>query len=116
AAPDGGRGWPHWGADALGGEWGYAPPAGIATRGDTTVIATADGLALTTDDGAHWLAVVDSAGPESLGPADSALGLLASEYVRRVAPDSRGWLVSTLRGNQRLRHTGAGWEVQPVAA
>ena len=113
---DGGRSWRHWGAYELGREWEYVAPDGIATRGDTTVIATADGLALTTDDGAHWLAVVDSAGPESLGPADTALGLLASEYVRRVAPDSRGWLVSTLRGNQRLRHTGVRWEAQPVAA
>jgi murein DD-endopeptidase MepM/ murein hydrolase activator NlpD len=113
---DGGRTWRHWGSAELGNEWEYVAPAGIATRGDTTVIATADGLQLTTDNGGHWLAIVDSAGVESLGPADTALTLLASEYVRRVAPDSRGWLLSTLRGNQRLRHTGARWEVQAVAA
>jgi murein DD-endopeptidase MepM/ murein hydrolase activator NlpD len=113
---DGGRTWRHWGADQLGREWEYVAPDGIAARGDTTIIATADGLQLTTDDGAHWLAIVDSAGPESLGPADTALGLLASEYVRRVAPDSRGWLVSSLRGNQRMRHTSERWEAQSIAA
>ena len=113
---DGGRTWRNWGAAELGSEWEYVSPAGIATRGDTTVIATADGLQLTTDDGAHWLAVVDSGGVQSLGPADTAIALLASAYVRRVAPDSRGWLISTLRGNQRLRHNGTRWEIQPVAA
>jgi murein DD-endopeptidase MepM/ murein hydrolase activator NlpD len=113
---DGGRTWRHWGPAELGTEWEYVAPDGIATRGDTTVIATADGLQLTTDDGGHWLAVVDSGGPKGLGPADTALSLLTSEYVRRVAADSRGWLIATLRGNQRLRHTDKGWEVQPVAA
>ena len=32
------------------------------------------------------------------GPADTALRLLASEYVRRLRPDGRGWLVSTPAG------------------
>ena len=113
---DGGRTWRNWTRAELGPEWQYVSPDGIAVRGDTTVVATADGLQLTTDDGAHWTAVVDSAGAESLGPADTALKLLASEYVRRVAADRRGWLVATLRGNQRLRHTGAKWEVEAVAA
>jgi len=113
---DGGRTWRNWTRADLGSEWQYVTPDGIAVRGDTTVVATADGLQLTTDDGAHWTAVVDSAGAESLGPADTALKLLASEYVRRVTTDRRGWLVATLRGNQRLRHTGSEWEVEAVAA
>ncbi len=113
---DGGRTWRNWTRAELGPEWGYVSPDGIAVRGDTTVVATAGGLQLTTDDGAHWIAVVDSAGAESLGPADTALRLLANEYVRRVRADRRGWLVTTLRGNQRLRHDGAKWEVEPVAA
>lgn len=113
---DGGRTWRNWTLAALGPEWQYVAPAGIAVRGDTTVVATADGLQLTTDDGAHWIAIVDSAGAESRGPADTALGLLASEYVKRISADRRGWLVSTLRGNQRLRHTDAGWEVENVTA
>lgn len=113
---DGGRTWRNWTVAALGPEWQYVAPAGIAVRGDTTVVATADGLQLTTDDGAHWIAIVDSAGTKSRGPADTALGLLASQYVKRISADRRGWLVSTLRGNQRLRHTDTGWGVEAVTA
>ena len=113
---DGGRTWRNWTRALLGAEWQYVVPDGITVRGDTTVVATADGLQLTTDDGDHWIAIVDSAGAESLGPADTALTLLASEYVRRVAADRRGWLVSTLRGSQRLRRTATKWEVEAVAA
>ena len=106
---DGGKTWRSWTYDQLGPEWQYVASGGIAARGDTTVIATADGLQITTDDGAHWTAIVDSVGPAASGPADTALPLLANEYVRRLAADDRGWLVSTLRGIQRLRHTDAGW-------
>jgi murein DD-endopeptidase MepM/ murein hydrolase activator NlpD len=87
---------------------------GIATKGDTTVIATADGLQITTDDGGHWTAIVDSVGPAAKGPADTALPLLANEYVRRLGTDQRGWIVSTLRGEQRLRYGGAGWVAEPA--
>jgi hypothetical protein len=111
---DGGRTWKSWTYDQLGPEWQYVASGGIAARGDTTVIATADGLQVTTDDGAHWTAIVDSAGPAARGPADTALPLLANEYVRRLALDDRGWIVSTLRGEQRLRHTAAGWAVEPA--
>ena len=79
-------------------------PDGIVIRGDTTVVATADGLQITTDDGAHWTAIGDAIGPPARGPADTALPLLTNEYVRRFAPDRRGWNVTTLRGNQRLWH------------
>lgn len=111
---DGGKTWKSWTFDQLGPEWQYVASGGIATRGDTTVIATADGLQITTDDGAHWTAIVDSVGPAAKGPADTALPLLANEYVRRLAADERGWVVSTLRGEQRLRHTGAGWVAEPA--
>jgi murein DD-endopeptidase MepM/ murein hydrolase activator NlpD len=113
---DGGRTWRSWTYDQLGPEWQYVASGGIATRGDTTVIATADGLQVTTDDGAHWTAIGDTIGPAARGPADTALSLLANEYVRRIAADDRGWLVSTLRGNQRLRHTASGWVVEPAGA
>jgi hypothetical protein len=76
---DGGRTWRNWTYDQLGPEWQYVVPAGIATRGDTTVIATADGLQITTDDGASWTAVGDKVGPPAKGPADTALPLLANE-------------------------------------
>jgi murein DD-endopeptidase MepM/ murein hydrolase activator NlpD len=104
---DGGRTWKTWTYDQLGPEWQYVAAGGIATRGDTTMVATADGLQITTDDGAHWTAIAK-------GPADSALPLLANEYVRRLALDERGWIVSTLRGEQRLRHTARGWMAEPV--
>ena len=109
---DGGRTWKTWTYDQLGPEWQYVAAGGIATRGDTTVVATADGLQVTTDDGAHWTAIVDTTGPAAKGPADTALPLLANEYVRRLAADDRGWVVSTLRGEQRLRHTGDRWTVE----
>ena len=113
---DGGRTWKNWTYDQLGPEWQYVIPSGIAIRGDTTMVATADGLQITTDDGAHWTAIGDAVGPPAKGPADTALPLLTNEYVRRLAPDRRGWNVTTLRGNQRLVHTPAGWQAQPLAA
>jgi murein DD-endopeptidase MepM/ murein hydrolase activator NlpD len=111
---DGGKTWRSWTYDQLGPEWQYVAAGGIATRGDTTVIATADGLQITTDDGAHWTAIVDSTGPAAKGPAEAALPLLASEYVRRLGADERGWIVGTLRGAQRLRHTGTRWVAEPA--
>jgi murein DD-endopeptidase MepM/ murein hydrolase activator NlpD len=111
---DGGRTWKSWTYDQLGPEWQYVAAGGIATRGDTTVVATADGLQITTDDGTHWTAVGDSVGPLAKGPADTALPLLANEYVRRLDVDGRGWVVSTLHGEQRLRHTPVGWVAEPV--
>ncbi len=113
---DGGRTWKNWTLEALGPEWQYVAPNGIATRGDTTVIATADGLQITTDDGQHWTAIEDATGPLARGPADTALPLLRNEYVRRLATDRQGWNVTTLRGSQRLRHTGKGWGAVPLGA
>jgi murein DD-endopeptidase MepM/ murein hydrolase activator NlpD len=113
---DGGRTWRNWAFEQLGPEWQYVIPDGIVVRGDTTVIATADGLQITTDDGEHWTAIGDAVGPPAKGPADTALPLLTSEYVRRLAADRRGWNVTTLRGYQRVWHTEAGWQAQPVSA
>jgi murein DD-endopeptidase MepM/ murein hydrolase activator NlpD len=113
---DGGRTWRNWAYDQLGPEWQYVIPDGIVVRGDTTAVATADGLQITTDDGAHWTAIGDAIGPPARGPADTALPLLANEYVRRFAVERRGWNVTTLRGNQRLWHDGTGWHVQPLSA
>jgi len=111
---DGGVTWRNWTYDQLGPEWQYVAPSGIAVRGDTTMIATADGLQLTADDGERWTAIGDAVGPPARGPADTVFELLSNEYVRRLAPDRRGWNVTTLRGSQRLRHTAAGWEVQQL--
>ncbi|HEY7505614.1 MAG TPA: M23 family metallopeptidase [Gemmatimonadales bacterium] len=111
---DGGRTWQAWTYDQLGPEWQYVAAGGIATRGDTTMVATADGLQVTTDDGGHWTAIGDSVGPLAKGPADTVLPLLTSEYVRRLGVDGRGWVVSTLGGEQRLRHTAGGWIAEPA--
>jgi murein DD-endopeptidase MepM/ murein hydrolase activator NlpD len=113
---DGGQTWRNWTYDQLGPEWQYVIPSGLAVRGDTTVVATADGLQITTDDGAHWTAIGDAVGPPAKGPADTALPLLANEYVRRLAADRRGWNVTTLRGNQRVMHGPEGWHTAPLAA
>jgi len=85
-------------------------------KGDTTLIGTADGIQLTTDNGNHWTALEDAVGPLSKGPADSAYPVLPSEYVRRVAASPRWWTVSTLRGNVRLRRAANKWATEPVAA
>ena len=106
---DGGRTWRNWTYDQLGPEWQYVVPGGISTRGDTTVIATADGLQITTDDGASWTAVGDTAGPPARGPADTALPLLANEYILALRGAPGGWLVGTQAGTQRLRHGPHGW-------
>ncbi|HKU61943.1 MAG TPA: peptidoglycan DD-metalloendopeptidase family protein, partial [Gemmatimonadales bacterium] len=106
---DGGRSWKNWTYDQLGPEWQYVVPGGIATRGDTTMIATADGLQVTTDDGASWTAIGDTVGPPARGPADTALPLLANEYLLGLRAAPNGWLVRTQLGAQRLRHGPQGW-------
>jgi murein DD-endopeptidase MepM/ murein hydrolase activator NlpD len=113
---DGGATWKNWTFRELGPEWQYVAPSGIVVRGDTTVIGTADGLQVTTDNGAKWTALSDPVGPPARGPADTVYPILPSEYVRRVTAERRGWTVATLRGNQRLRRTATGWEGQGLAA
>ena len=113
---DGGKTWKNWTYNQLGPEWQYVAPSGIVVKGDTTVIGTADGLQITTNNGQRWTAIGDKTGPPAKGPADSVFPILVSEYVRRVAANTRGWTVATLRGNQRLRHTPTGWVSEPIAA
>ncbi|HEX5964018.1 MAG TPA: peptidoglycan DD-metalloendopeptidase family protein [Gemmatimonadales bacterium] len=113
---DGGATWKNWAYKQLGPEWQYVTPSGIVVRGDTTVIGTADGLQVTTNDGANWTALADATGPPARGPADTVFRVLRSEYVRRVATDRRGWNVATLRGSQRLRRGATGWQSEPLTA
>lgn len=104
---DGGNTWQNWTFDELGPEWQYVTPDGIVTAGDTTVVATADGLQITTDNGANWTAVTDTVGPAAKGPAGTALTLLPSEYVLgAVRPSRGGILVRTLRGGVLLSASG----------
>lgn len=113
---DGGATWRNWTFQDLGPEWQYVASDGIVVRGDTTWIGTADGIQFTTDDGAHWTALGDATGPASRGPADTAIAILANEYVRRIGPDRRGLLVTTLRGNVRLALGPTGWTSEAVAS
>ncbi|HKH83695.1 MAG TPA: hypothetical protein VKA25_08425, partial [Gemmatimonadales bacterium] len=106
---DGGATWKNWTYDQLGPEWQYVTPSGIVVRGDTTVIGTADGLQVTTNDGGNWTAIGDGIGAPARGPADTGFPLLRSEYVRRLAADRRGWNVATLRGSQRLHRGPSAW-------
>jgi len=99
---DGGRTWQNWTLRELGPEWQYVAPAGIVVRGQETWIGTADGVQMTKDGGEHWTAFVDAAGPAARGPADSALTVLPSEYVRRITRSRTGILLSTLSGSVAL--------------
>ncbi len=113
---DRGATWRTWTFSELGPEWQYVAPSGIVTRGDTTWVATADGIQMTTDDGRRWTALVDSAGPLARGPADTALAVLSNEYVRRLATNRRGLLVSTLDGSVLYTNDGAGaWTSRPLS-
>ncbi len=111
------RTWKNWTYDQLGPEWQYVTPDGIATRGDTTVIATADGLQITTDDGATGSPSWMRSGPPARGSGGQCTAA-ARERVRAAArrPTGRAGSVSTLRGSQRLRRKGAGWSVEPPRA
>ncbi|TFG53388.1 MAG: hypothetical protein E4H37_03345, partial [Gemmatimonadales bacterium] len=51
---DGGKTWRNWTFQQLGPEWQYVAPSGIVTSGDTTWVATADGIQFTTNDGTSW--------------------------------------------------------------
>ncbi len=86
---DGGKSWKNWTFTQLGPEWQYVAPDGILIRGDTVAIATADGLQVTTDDGAHWTAFGDAVGPPAKGPADTMLAVLPSEYLLGFAAPPR---------------------------
>jgi len=103
---DAGHTWKNWAYQALGPEWQYVAPDGIVTSGDTVVIGTADGLQVTTDDGEHWTAFGDAAGPPAKGPADTAVEVLPSEYVLGVQRGPTGWTIRQLRGTTRLNLAG----------
>lgn len=111
---DGGRTWRNWTFDVLGPEWQYVAPGGIAVHGDTVVIATADGLQITTDEGMHWTALVDTTGPAARGPADTAIAILREEYVTALNWDEDGILIRTPSDWQRIRAVDGEWQSVPV--
>ena len=71
---DGGRTWRNWQYRELGPKWQYVAPNGLAIRGDTVFVATADGIRWTRDHGETWGAVTDT-----------GTGALPSAYVLAVA-------------------------------
>ena len=78
---DGGKPWRNWDGGELGKEWLYVAPNGIVTRGDTTYIATADGINLTWDNGASWAEITDSAGATT---AKNVWGRIPGQYVTSI--------------------------------
>jgi hypothetical protein len=113
---DGGRTWRNWTLKELGPEWQYVAPGGIVTRGDTTVVATADGLQVTTDHGASWTAIVDSTGPAARGPAAAALVLLPDEYLTALWHDGTAWHAHAPTGTVALAARDGRWQRVPPRA
>jgi murein DD-endopeptidase MepM/ murein hydrolase activator NlpD len=90
---DGGQTWTNWEFRDLGPRWQYVTPDGMAMRGDTLYLATADGIRYTWDHGTTWGLV-----------SDTGRGALPDPYVLAIAP-ARDWglWVSTLRGLMQWR-------------
>ncbi len=105
---DNGKTWKNWQYRELGPEWQYVAPNGIATRGDTTYIATADGLKITGDDGLHWLVVTDSMGVTT--SKDSVIGRIRNQYLLAIiVGDSGNMWVSELTGIAHSPDGGRTW-------
>lgn len=112
---DGGASWRNWTFQQLGPEWQYVTPDGIVTRGDTTWVGTADGVQLTTDDGARWVALGDSTGPAAKGPADTAYAGLSNEYIRRLGLSRGGIVLTTLKGNREISNIAGTWASRGIS-
>ena len=80
---DGGKTWSNWEFAQLGPEWQYVARNGIVTRGDTTYIATADGIKLTWNDGLTWRVITDSIGATTA--QDPIWGRISRQYVLRLS-------------------------------
>lgn len=110
---DGGRTWRNWTREELGAEWQYVAADGIATQGDTVLIATADGLRLTWDGGESWRCVRSSPAAGSAAPRDACterLGGLPTDYLLSIDVERNGtiWL-GHLQGVSTSRDGGRTW-------
>jgi murein DD-endopeptidase MepM/ murein hydrolase activator NlpD len=104
---DGGKTWKNWEYRQLGPEWQYVAPNGIVTRGDTTYIATADGIKVSWDDGVTWRVITDSAGAATA--KDSLLGMISSQYLLGIRVSPEALWAGHLRGRQRSVDGGRSW-------
>jgi hypothetical protein len=112
---DGGRTWRNWTLSELGPQWQYVAPQGIAVRGDTVYIATADGLRITRDGGSTWQCVqardrVAGGSTRTDDGCTERLHELPSKYLLAldVAADGR-IRVGHLRGMSVSRDGGRTW-------
>ncbi len=97
-------------------EWQYVAPNGIVTVGDTTYIATADGIKVTGDDGKAWAVITDSAGAGTA--KDPVMGRIVNQYALRLQINSfggRALIVEDLRGCERSVDGGRVWVRMNVA-
>jgi murein DD-endopeptidase MepM/ murein hydrolase activator NlpD len=88
-------------------------PNGIALRGDTVYVATADGVKVSGDRGVSWTVITDTVGARSA--ADPVMGIIGSQYVLSLAvgPDGALW-ISHAGGLQRSRDGGRTWRTWPL--
>jgi peptidase M23-like protein len=108
---DNGKTWRNWTGRELGKDWVYVTPNGIVTRGDTTYIATADGIKVTGDDGKTWVVITDSAGAATT--TDSVIGRIQNQYVLAIAlGEGSNFWISTLRGLGHTPDGGRTWHEQ----
>lgn len=95
---DNGQTWRNWTIEQLGPEWQYVAHHGIRTRGDTVVIATADGVRITGDAGSSWRCVQSAASAVNGTAADdgctSRVASLPTEYTLAldISPEGNLWV------------------------
>jgi len=105
---DNGKTWKNWEFRQLGPEWQYVAPNGILTSGDTTYIATADGIKVTGDDGNTWAVITDAAGATTA--KDPVIGRIPNQYAYGIQMSaSRQLVVSYLRGVSTSADGGRTW-------
>ncbi|HET8712998.1 MAG TPA: M23 family metallopeptidase [Gemmatimonadales bacterium] len=106
---DGGKTWKNWEFRQLGPEWQYVTPDGIVTRGDTTYIATADGIKVTWDDGQAWRVITDSTGATTA--KDSVWGRIRNQYILAINADAELW-IHHVHGREVSEDGGRHWALQ----
>jgi murein DD-endopeptidase MepM/ murein hydrolase activator NlpD len=113
---DGGKTWRNWQFRQLGPEFQYVAPDGIRVHDGDVYVATADGLRISTDDGASWLCVggqdgIRGGSPEREGACRERTRALPTEYLLAldVAPDGTIW-VGHPRGLSYSSDGGRSWK------